>query len=95
MLKTGNLAGYISIDGVPVSIRSRFSNCNEKDFFLQYMLKKVLSLNLFDMKHSTTDECVLDFLLYLFPHYLNDALSQGLYKEYRYKEYNDSNVRGD
>lgn len=94
VLKTGNLAGYISIDGVPVSIRSRFSNCNEKDFFLQYMLKKVLSLNLFDMKHSTTDECVLDFLLYLFPHYLNDALSQGLYKEYMYKEYNDSNVRG-
>ena len=94
VLKTGNLAGYISIDGVPVSIRSRFSNSNEKDFFLQYMLKKVLSLNLFDMKHSTTDECVLDFLLYLFPHYLNDALSQGLYKEYMYKEYNDSNVRG-
>lgn len=53
-----------------------------------------LSLNLFSLKHSTSKEPVFDFLLYLFPKFLNEALVQGLYKEYKYQEYNDANVKG-
>lgn len=30
----------------------------------------------------------------MFPKFLNEALSQGLYKEYKRNEYNDANVRG-
>lgn len=94
-LKTGNIAGFIGFEDSQISIHSRFTDQNSKeDYFLHYMLQKVLSVNVLDLKHSTTDEQVFDFLLYLFPYYLNEALSQGLYKEYRGNEYNDSHVRG-
>ena len=46
------------------------------------------------MSHGTTDERIFDFWLYLFPKLLNEALSQGIYKEYQRNEYNDANVRG-
>ncbi|MDR0973582.1 MAG: McrC family protein, partial [Prevotellaceae bacterium] len=39
-------------------------------------------------------ENIWDFLLYLFPHYLKKAYSQGLYKAYKREEYNDANVKG-
>ncbi len=95
LLRTGNLAGFIGIDGQSISIRSRFSEKDgEEDFFLHYMLQKVLSVNLFNLKHTTSPEQALDFLLYLFPPFLNAALSQGLYKEYKRNEYNDSRIKG-
>lgn len=93
-VKTGNLAGFIGLKGMYITIRSRFGAEGGDDYFLHYMLKKVLSVNLFNLKHTATDEQVLNFLLYLFPYFLNKALGQGLYKEYRRNEYNDSNVRG-
>lgn len=94
-LKTGNVAGFIGIDDLQISIHSRFADLDlNEDYFLHYMLQKVLSVNVFELKHSTTNEQVFDFLLYLFPYYLNGALSQGLYKEYQRNEYNDSHVRG-
>lgn len=93
-LKTSNLVGFIGINGLHISIHSRFSKNTEKDFFLHYLLQKVLSINLFNLKHKTTDECIFDFLLHLFPHYLNKALSQGIYKEYQRNTYNDCHVRG-
>lgn len=93
--KTGNLAGFIGINDLQITIHSRFSEKEAKeDYFLHYMLQKVLSVNLFDLKHTTTNEQVLDFLFYLFPYYLKNALSQGLYKAYERKEYNDANARG-
>lgn len=94
-LKTGNVAGFIGIDDLQISIHSRFADLeSNEDYFLHYMLQKVLSVNVFELKHATTNEPVFDFLLYLFPYYLNGALSQGLYKEYQRNEYNDSHVRG-
>ena len=65
-----------------------------EDYFLHYMLQKVLCFNLFDLKHSRNQTNVFDFLVYLFPHLLKKALSQGLYKEYQKKTYNDSNLKG-
>ncbi len=67
---------------------------SKEDYFLHYMLQKVLCFNLFDLKHSHNQTKVFDFLVYLFPYFLKKALSQGLYKEYQKKAYNDSNFKG-
>lgn len=93
-LETGNVAGFIGINGLSVSMHSRFSRNTDEDFFLHYMLQKVLNINVVSLQHGIKDEQVFDFLLYLFPKLLNDALTQGLYKEYQRNEYNDANVRG-
>lgn len=94
ILETGNMAGFIGVNGKSVSIHSRFPKNAKEDFFLHYMLSKVLCINIVNLSHGTTDEQIFDFLLYLFPKLLNEALSQGIYKEYQRNEYNDANVRG-
>lgn len=94
LLQTGNMVGFISTNKQYISIHSRFSKDSDEDFFFHYMLEKVLSINLVSLSHGTINEQVFDFLLYLFPKLLNDALLQGLYKEYQHNEYNDANVRG-
>lgn len=93
-LTTGNLVGFIGVNGHSVSIQSRFVQHTSEDFFLHYMLQKVLYINIFRIPHETSDEAVFDFLLYLFPKFLNEALAQGIYKEYQHNAYNDANVRG-
>lgn len=94
ILETGNIVGFMGgVNGQSVSIHSRFSK-NEEDFFLHYMLQKVLCINVVNLLHGTTNENIFDFLLYLFPKLLKEALSQGIYKEYRRNEYNDANIRG-
>ena len=92
-LTTGNIMGFIGVNESEITIQSRFAK-NNKDYFLHYMLQKVFSINLFDLKHGMNNESIFDFLLYLFPFYLKKALRQGLYKEYHKQEYNNSNVRG-
>lgn len=92
-LTTGNIMGFIGINNSEITIQSRFAK-NNQDYFLHYMLQKVFSINLFDLKHGINNESIFDFLLYLFPFYLKKALRQGLYKEYHRQEYNDSNVKG-
>lgn len=94
MLCTHNIAGFIGAGDLQISIRSRFANNGQEDYFMHYMLQKVLSINLFDLQHQTNRDEAFDFMLYLFPQMLNTALTQGLYKEYRTHEYNDANVRG-
>lgn len=94
LLETGNMAGFIGVNGKSVSIHSRFSKSAEEDYFLHYMLSKVLCVNVVNLSHGTADEQMFELLLYLFPKFLNEALSQGIYKEYRRNEYNDANVRG-
>lgn len=94
LLETGNMVGFIGVNGKSISIHSRFSKNTGEDFFLHYMLSKVLCINIVKLLHETTDEQIFDFLLYLFPELLNEALLQGIYKEYQRNEYNDANVRG-
>lgn len=94
LLETGNMVGFIGVNGKSVSIHSRFTKEAEEDFFLHYMLCKVLCINIFNLPHGTADERLFDFLLCLFPKLLNEALSQGIYKAYQRNEYNDANVRG-
>ncbi len=93
-LTTGNIMGFIGCGGTQVSIRSRFSQSGSEDYFMHYMLQKVFSINLFNLKHSKSDDPVFDFLMFMFPFFLKQARQQGLFKKYIRKQYNDSNLRG-
>lgn len=92
-LRTGNIMGFIGRGDTMVKIGSRFDN-NNGDYFMHYMLEKVLSINLFDLNYSTNREEIFDFLPFLFPYYLKKALAQGIYKEYQTFKRNDSAFRG-
>lgn len=92
-IKSGNIMGFVGRKSHQLKIYSRFDS-NNNDYFLHYMLQKVLSFNVFNMEFTSSEGNVFDFLLYLFPTLLKHALRQGLYKEYRRKHYNDSEVRG-
>lgn len=92
-LVTGNIMGFIGYKNTTITIRSRFSN-DERDYFLHYMLQKVFSLNIFDLDYHSDEEEILDLLVFTFPHFLNKAMRQGLYKEYKNKKYNDGHLKG-
>jgi 5-methylcytosine-specific restriction endonuclease McrBC regulatory subunit McrC len=94
ILKTGNVMGFIGLNNTNLTITSRFASNDKKDHFLHYMLQKVLAINVFNLEHSGGKDDIWDFLLFIFPYFLNKASSQGLYKEYRRNEYNDTDMRG-
>lgn len=100
---TGNLMGFVGVNETSVSIHSRFTHKKENgevdssspDYFLYYMLQKVFSVNVFSLEHaSNREDKILDFLLFLFPLMLKNAMSQGLYKEYRRYLHDDDRVKG-
>ena len=94
-LHTNNLMGFVGVDDISVTIGSRFDAGNDSQYFVQYMLQKVFSINLVDLSTQAGNENIWDFLLmYMFPHYLNKAINQGLYKEYKKVKHNDANVKG-
>lgn len=90
---TGNLMGFVGCRQTMLRIYSRFDS-EENDYFMHYMLERVFAMNLFDFQYSTDSESIFDFVLFLFPFFLNRALSQGLYREYVTRRYNDSHIRG-
>lgn len=100
---TGNLMGFVGMNDTSVSIHSRFTHKKHdgivdedtQDFFLYYLLQKVFSINIFDLEHTNSrEDKVLDFLLFLFPMMLKNALSQGLFKEYQTRCYDDAKIKG-
>ena len=91
---TNNVVGFIGKSNTDIRIHSRFASSNDNDFFLYYMLEKVMAINTFSLSSSVKEPEVFDFLLFFFPRLLKDALSQGMYKKYVYHEYNDANIRG-
>ena len=93
-LITGNIMGFVGYNNTQVKISSRFTQEDGNDYFLHYMLQKVLAINLFDLKFNSAEESIFDFLIYLFPSYLKRAMRQGIYKEYQTHQYNDANIRG-
>lgn len=93
-LVTGNIMGFVGYNGTQVSIRSRFAKDDGNDYFLHYMLQKVLCLNVFNLDFQSDRENIFDFLIYLFPGFLKEALRQGTYREYQVRKYNDANIRG-
>src|SRR5690625_3523516 len=76
-LTTGNIMGFVGVNGSELKIRSRFAKADKEDYFLHYMLEKVFAINLFDLKHSSSTEDIFDFLLFLFPYFLKKAYKQG------------------
>ncbi len=94
-LTTGNIMGFIGYGDTQLTIRSRFSGRSEgNDWFMQYMLQKVFAINIFDLKHSGSDDGTLDIAALLFPYFLQKALCQGIYREYIRCKYNDSHPKG-
>lgn len=92
---TGNVMGFLGCGKERLTICSRFST-GQQDFFLQYMLDRVLGLpNVLhmDTQYNARDR-MLDILMFLFPHYLRIAMRKGLYKPYTHVQYNDENPRG-
>jgi len=93
-LQARDLMGFVGINDTQLTIRSRFAKEDKEDYFLHYMVQQVFSINLFDLKHSTSKDNVFDFLVYLFPYHFKKAISQGLIRQYTVKQYNDAKLRG-
>lgn len=91
---TGNIMGFVGCGNTELTIRSRFSQKEGHDWFMQYMLQKVFAINVFNLKHGQGTDSALNITALMLPHFLQKALSQGVYREYTRKEYNDSRVRG-
>lgn len=92
-LCTGNIMGFIGVGDLQIKIASRFDK-GEDDYFLHYMLQKVLSFNFFDLNHNNEKDDVFDLIMLMFPYFLKNAMRQGLYREYQYYKHNDTNIRG-
>ncbi|MBR1549753.1 MAG: hypothetical protein IJ634_03865 [Bacteroidales bacterium] len=92
-ISTGNVMGFIGVGNLRIKIKSRFDEGRD-DFLLHYMLQKVLSFNLFDLKHNNEQEDVFDFIMFMFPYFLKSALRQGVYREYQTYRHNDANLKG-
>ena len=95
-IKTGNLMGFIGYGNTQISITSRFAKNNDTkdDYFLHYLLQKVLCLNIFDLKYSAASFGEFDLLLYMFPALLKKAFAQGLVRKYKTFKNNDANIKG-
>ena len=91
---TENVLGFIGYGDERLVIKSRFSD--DKDFFFQYLLKKVFKFQNFLKLETNSDfsNSLFNFLLFLFPNYLNKAMRKGLFKKYINNKYNDENIKG-
>ncbi len=93
--RTGNVMGFLGYGQERLIIESRFCD-NECDYFLSYLLERVLSIpNIVSLESDTSvDKKLFHFLLFIFPKYLKNAIRKGLYKQYIHKRYNDGNIKG-
>lgn len=93
-IHTNNIMGFISYNNTQIKISSRFAFNDNEDYFLHYMLMKVLSLNVVNLEHSKDYNDSFDFLIYMFISFFKRALRQGLFKQYKLIKHNNSNVKG-
>lgn len=91
-----NVMGFLGYKDERLIIESRFSKDNKEDYFFQYLLYKVLDIpNIVDFKTDYDKEDKLfNYLLFLFPYYLKNAMRKGLFKEYICHKYNDESIKG-
>ena len=93
-IKTGNVIGFLGCGQERLTISSRFSSKSD-DYFLHYLLQKVLNINLTSLDVGfSREERLYQLLIYLFPKYLEAAMRKGLYKEYQRFSHNDSHIKG-
>lgn len=93
-INTGNMMGFMGINGIDISISSRFSDGTDKDYFLMYLLKKVLSINVVSLEYGVTPDSIFELLVFMFPVFLRRAMRQGIFRQYKRNNYNDANIRG-
>ena len=95
-LKTGNLMGFIGVGETQLNITSRFTELGKEDFFMHYMLSKVLDIdfNVLNMNATGANNDVLNLLMFMFPNLLKQAVAQGIFRAYRTYERNNSSVKG-
>lgn len=92
-IRTTNVMGVIGYKGERLFIGSRFDHGN--DHFFYYMLKKVLNMNVIDTDVGMEKQSsYLELLISMFPKFLNSAMKKGLYKEYKVRHNNDTNIKG-
>lgn len=95
IIRTGNIMGFVGFNNIEISITSRFASGENGDFFLQYMLQKVMYINLFNLKCGMNhSKDAFELLVFMFPEFLKRAMKKGVYRQYVRHTYNDSNVRG-
>lgn len=94
VMETNNIVGFIGIGNSQLTIRSRFADANQEDYFLHYMLEKVMAINIIDFMHQTAEEQIFDFLIFLFPVLLKKAMRQGVFREYQSRHHDDANIKG-
>lgn len=89
-----NVIGFIGFEGEQLNIHSRFSK-DDNNYFLHYMLQKVLNINIVNLDTQLSmEEEFYQLLIYLFSRYLNAAMRKGLFKQYQRFHHNDSNIKG-
>lgn len=93
-LCTNSIIGFIGRNNTHLSIHSRFADDGKNDYFVHHMLQRIAKINLFNLQHTVNEDSVFDFLIYLFPMYLKNAVSRGVYKQYVFKKYNDAKMKG-
>lgn len=91
---SNNIMGFIGYNDTQIKITSRFTPNSDKDYFLHYMFQKVFYSNIFNWEYTTERDYSFDFLIYMFTHFFQKAIRQGIFKSYQNREYNDANVRG-
>lgn len=93
-LKFQNVIGFIGYGDEQLEIRSRFSP-GENNYFLHYMLQRVLNINIVDLDSTLSlREQLYQLSIYLFPKYLDAAMRKGIFRQYRRFEYNNANIKG-
>lgn len=60
---TGNLVGFLSDGKQNVVIKSRFSEYADDDYFLTYMLEKVLNYSIIDSFQGSSEKNLLQFTI--------------------------------
>lgn len=93
-IKTKNIAGFFGIESLEFHIFSKFEEYSPNQYFLHYMLGRLLNAYMLDLPVASGSEPILDFLFYLFPHYLKRAVCRGIFRTYRTFERNDDCVCG-
>ncbi len=93
--RSGNVMGFLGYGDERLIIETRFCGDGE-DYFFQYLLHNVLDIpNIVDLESDANqDNRLFNFLLFLFPYYLQTAMRKGLFKKYVRRRYNDGDIKG-
>jgi len=93
-LNAGNTVGFWGFKGVHVRVHSRF-DMEGRQYFFHYMLQRVCGINVLNLQTlPDTEDSIWEFLMYLFPMVLKNAMKQGVYNAYRRFQFDDARVRG-